>query len=85
MNKPELLAPAGDRERLQAAVRYGADAVYLGSTRLGMRSAPQNFDGEALTQAVDFCHQNGVRVYLTANVLAHNRDLIDADRFFITA
>ncbi len=85
MNKPELLAPAGDRERLQAAVRYGADAVYLGSTRLGMRSAPQNFDGEALAQAVDFCHQNGVRVYLTANVLAHNRDLIDADRFFITA
>lgn len=85
MIKPELLAPAGDRERLEAAVRYGADAVYLGASRLGMRSAPQNFEGEALAQAVVFCHENGVKVYLTANVLAHNRDLNDVEGYFHAA
>ncbi|HBL40148.1 MAG TPA: peptidase U32, partial [Ruminococcaceae bacterium] len=85
MITPELLAPAGDLERLEAAVRYGADAVYLGSTRLGMRSAPQNFDIEALTKAVQFCHENGKKVYLTANILAHNRDLRDIEEFFQTA
>ena len=52
--KPELLAPAGDRERLEAAVRYGADAVYLAGKSFGMRSAPANFGLEELAQAVDF-------------------------------
>ena len=52
--KPELLAPAGDRERLEAAVRYGADAVYLAGKSFGMRSAPANFGPEELAQAVDF-------------------------------
>ncbi len=85
MIRPELLAPAGDMERLNAAVRYGADAVYLGATRLGMRSAPQNFDADALAQAVGFCHQKGVKVYLTANVLAHNRDLDGIEAYFRTA
>ena len=85
MMKPELLAPAGDFERLNAAVRYGADAVYLGAPRLGMRSAPRNFDEDALAKAVAFCHENGVKVYLTANVLAHNRDLVGVEEFFQTA
>ncbi len=85
MKTPELLAPAGDAERLEAAIRYGADAVYLGSTRLGMRSAPQNFDENALIQAARFCHENGRKVYLTANILAHNRDLTDIETFFRTA
>ncbi len=75
MIKPELLSPAGDRERLEAAVLYGADAVYLGSTSLGMRAAPQNFDAEQLRSAVELCHGKGKKAYLTCNVLAHNSDL----------
>ena len=75
MIKPELLSPAGDRERLEAAVLYGADAVYLGSTSLGMRAAPQNFDAQQLGRAVELCHSKGKKVYLTCNVLAHNSDL----------
>lgn len=76
MIKPELLSPAGDMERLEAAVLYGADAVYLGSTSLGMRAAPQNFDAQQLKKAVAFCHAKGKKVYLTCNVLAHNGDLL---------
>ncbi len=76
MIKPELLSPAGDMERLEAAVLYGADAVYLGSTSLGMRAAPQNFDAQQLKKAVALCHGKGKKVYLTCNVLAHNSDLI---------
>ena len=75
MFKPELLSPAGDRERLEAAVMYGADAVYLGSTSLGMRAAPQNFNPEQLKSAVELCHGKGIKVYQTCNVLAHNSDL----------
>ena len=75
MFKPELLSPAGDRERLEAAVMYGADAVYLGSTSLGMRAAPQNFNPEQLKSAVELCHGKGIKVYQTCNVLAHNNDL----------
>ncbi len=72
--KPELLAPAGDRERLEAAVRYGADAVYLAGKSFGMRSAPANFGPEELAQAVDFCHQRGVKVYVTCNTLPRNEE-----------
>ncbi len=71
----ELLSPAGDRERLEAALMYGADAVYLGSTSLGMRAAPQNFDNQQLKSAVELCHSMGRKAYLTCNVLAHNSDL----------
>ncbi len=80
--KPELLAPAGDLERLEAAVYYGADAVYLGSTRFGMRAAPQNFTLEALRSAVDFAHANGVKVYLTCNIVARNNEIDDMPEFF---
>lgn len=73
--RPELLCPAGDAERLQAAVMYGADAVYLGGKEFGMRSAPANFDGEELEHAVSFCHSRGVRVHLTCNTLPRNDEL----------
>lgn len=66
---PELLSPAGDQERLEAAVRYGANAVYLGGTMFGMRAAPQNFNAEELHHAVNYCHTHHVRVYLTCNTL----------------
>ncbi len=75
MNKPELLAPAGDMERLQAAVRYGADAVYLAGKDYGMRAAPGNFTHEELAQAVELCHSQGVRVYVTCNTLPRNHEL----------
>lgn len=65
----ELLCPAGDMERLKTAVRYGADAVYLGATQFGMRSAPKNFTLEQLPEAVRWAHARGVRVYLTVNTI----------------
>lgn len=62
---PELLSPAGDRERLEAAVAFGAHAVYLAGTEFGMRTAPRNFDSAALPEAVAFSHAHGVKVNLT--------------------
>lgn len=73
---PELLAPAGDRERLDAALMYGADAVYLGGDAFGMRAAPQNFNFEQLEDAVKLCHAKGVKVYLTCNTLARNDEIL---------
>ena len=79
--KPELLSPAGDLARLQAAIQFKADAVYLGGTVFGMRSAPQNFDETALEEAVALAHANGVKVYLTANVLPRSSELGELPRF----
>ena len=73
---PELLAPAGDRERLEAALMFGADAVYLGGDAFGMRAAPQNFNFEQLEDAVKLCHEKGVKVYLTCNTLARNDEIL---------
>lgn len=73
--KPELLSPAGDMERLEAAVRYGADAVYLAGKDYGMRVAPGNFTREELVRAVELCHGQGVRVYVTCNTLPRNQEL----------
>ena len=73
---PELLSPAGDRERLDAALMYGADAVYLGGDAFGMRAAPQNFNFEQLEEAVKLCHAKGVKVYLTCNTLARNDEIL---------
>lgn len=81
---PELLAPAGDRARLEAAVRFGADAVYLGGSAFGMRAAPANFTFEELRHAVSYAHERNVRVYLTCNTLPRN-DEIDALPAFLTA
>ncbi|MBQ4051955.1 MAG: U32 family peptidase [Oscillospiraceae bacterium] len=73
--RPELLAPVGDFERLEAAIRYGADAVYLGSTEFGMRAASANFDIPALREAVGYAHERGVRLYLTCNTLPRNSEI----------
>ncbi len=70
--KPELLAPAGDMERLRMAVLYGADAVYLAGTAFGMRSFAGNFSPEELPQAVRFAHDHGVRVHVTVNTMPRN-------------
>ena len=72
---PELLAPAGDRERLGAAIEYGADAVYLGSDKYGMRTAAASFGGDSLKEACDLAHSKGVKVYLTCNILPRNGEI----------
>ncbi|MCI8909560.1 MAG: U32 family peptidase [Oscillibacter sp.] len=69
---PELLAPAGDMERLKMAVLYGADAVYLAGTDFGMRAFAGNFPAEALPEAVAFAHSHGVRVHCTVNTMPRN-------------
>ena len=73
--KPELLAPAGDMEKLKMAVLYGADAVYLAGTSFGMRSFAGNFTAEELPQAVRFAHDRGVRVHVTVNTMPRNDEV----------
>ena len=72
--KPELLAPAGDMERLRMAVLYGADAVYLAGTSFGMRSFAGNFSPEELPKAVAWAHSHGVRVHVTVNTMPRNEE-----------
>ena len=73
--KPELLAPAGDMERLKMAVLYGADAIYLAGTSFGMRSFAGNFSPEALPEAVRFAHEHGVKVHVTVNTMPRSGEL----------
>ena len=75
MKRPEILSPAGDLERLKFAVLYGADAVYVGATEFGMRSAPKNFTMEQLAEGVRFAHARGRRVYLTLNTVPTNEEI----------
>ena len=75
----EILAPAGTREALTAAVRCGANAVYLGGKLLNARRNAENFDDEALKEAVRYCHERGVKVYLTLNTLVRDAELKDAE------
>ncbi len=72
---PELLAPAGSMEKLITAVHYGADAVYLGGSGYSLRARAGNFDDQGIRRAVDYAHARGVKVYVTINIFAHNRDL----------
>ncbi len=74
-NKPEVLSPVGDMERLSAALTFGADAVYLGSTQFGMRAAVAKFDFENLKIAVNKAHALGKKVYLTCNTLPRNDEI----------
>ena len=74
MNKPELLAPAGDPEKLKYALAYGADAVYLAGQAFGLRAYAGNFSAEDLEKAVSLTHQLGKKVYITVNIFAHEAD-----------
>ena len=74
-NKPEILAPAGDFEKLQVAVAYGADAVYIGGKQFSLRANTKNFDDTDLKKAIDYAHAHNVRVYVAVNIFAHNADL----------
>jgi putative protease len=82
---PELLSPAGDRERLEAAVRFGADAVYLAGKSFGMRTASPNFNSGELADAVAYAHKAGVRVYLTCNTVVHNEECTRLPEFLTGA
>lgn len=74
---PELLAPAGNYEKLEIALAYGADAVYLGGKKFSMRSASDNFDREEMKKAVEFAHLSGKKAFITLNIIARNQDLND--------
>ena len=75
MEKIELLAPAGDLERLKIAVLYGADAVYIGGKQFSLRSRASNFDIEDIAEGVKFAHEHGSKVHVTVNMLPHEEDL----------
>ncbi len=81
---PELLAPAGNYEKLVTAVHYGADAVYLGGKRFSLRAKAGNFDDEMMRQGVIFAHEHGAKVYVTVNIIAHNSDLVGLDSYLMT-
>ena len=83
--KPEELAPAGDRERLEAALRFGADAVYLGGKVFQMRANTKSFTQEELADAVRLAHGMGRRVYLTCNTLLTNEEAERLPRFLAEA
>lgn len=74
MEKVELLAPAGDLERLKIAFEYGADAVYLGGENFGMRTAAKNFTIEEIKEGADFAHERGKRIFVTVNIIPHDSD-----------
>jgi len=74
MIKPELLSPAGDFEKLQMAIAYGADAVYVGGKQFSLRANAKNFDMPELQQAIDYAHSNSTKVYVGVNIFAHNQD-----------
>ena len=80
--RPELLIPAGSLEVLKTAVIFGADAVYIGGEVFGLRAKAKNFSMQEMAQGIAFAHAHGVRVYVTANILAHNDDLTAAADYF---
>lgn len=80
--KPELLVPAASLEVLKTGVIFGADAVYIGGEAYGLRAKAKNFSPEEMAEGIAFAHERGVRVYVTANILAHNDDLEGAERYF---
>ena len=82
MRKPELLIPASSLEVLKTAVRYGADAVYIGGEAFGLRAKAKNFTSEEMAAGIAYAHDKGVKVYVTANILAHNEDLPGVRDYF---
>ena len=82
MRKTELLIPASSLEVLKIAVMFGADAVYIGGEAFGLRAKAKNFSPEDMKEGIAFAHEHGVKVYVTANILAHNYDLEGARAYF---
>jgi len=82
MKRPELLCPAGSPEVLKIAVRYGADAVYIGGDAFSLRAGAKNFTRDEMASSIRFAHERGVKVHVTANILAHDYDLEEAEAYF---
>ena len=80
--KPELLVPASNLEVLKTAVLFGADAVYIGGEAFGLRANAKNFSSDDMRAGIAFAHERDVKVYVTANILAHNNDLAGAEEYF---
>ncbi|MDD6770267.1 peptidase U32 family protein [Inconstantimicrobium porci] len=81
MRKPEILAPAGSLEKLKVAIDFGADAVYLGGSRLNLRAFADNFTNEQIKEGVEYAHERGRKVYVTMNVFPHNADLEGLEKY----
>lgn len=81
MDKIELLAPAGDLEKLKIAVDYGADAVYFGGEMFGLRSGAKNFNEGEIKEGVEYAHARGKKVYMTVNIFAHNEDISELENY----
>lgn len=82
MKRPELLIPASSLEVLKTAVIFGADAVYIGGEAFGLRAKARNFSMQDMEEGIAFAHERGVKVYVTANILAHNSDLEEVTAYF---
>lgn len=82
MKRPELLVPAGSLEVLKIAVIYGADAVYIGGEAFGLRAKAKNFTLEEMAQGIAFAHAHQAKVYVTANIFAHNADIDGVREYF---
>lgn len=83
LEKPELLIPASSLEVLKVAVKYGADAVYIGGEMFGLRAKAKNFSMEDMKEGIEFAHKYNKKVYVTANITAHNRDLEGVKEYFL--
>lgn len=77
----ELLAPAGNLEKLKIAITYGADAVYMGGEEYGLRAYADNFSSEDMKKGVEFAHSRGKKVYVTMNIIPHNEDIKDMSHY----
>lgn len=84
IKKPELLAPAGDLEKLKVAILYGADAVYIGGEHFGLRAKAKNFTIDEMKEGINFAHSHNSKVYVTANIIAHNEDFHGMGEYFKT-
>ncbi len=83
MKKPEILAPASSLEVLKTAFDYGADAVYIGGEMYGLRAKAKNFSMDDMREGIQFAHERGKKVYVTANITAHDRDLAGVEQYFL--
>ncbi|MBN2260858.1 MAG: U32 family peptidase [Clostridiales bacterium] len=81
MNRVEILAPAGDLDKLKYAIIYGADAVYLGGQTFGLRAASKNFTIEEMKEGISFAHERNAKVYLTLNIIPHNEDINELEAY----
>lgn len=81
MKKPELLAPGGSLEKLKTVIEYGADAVYIGGEAFSLRTASENFTDDEIAEGLRFAHERGKKVYLTANIIPHNSDIDEYEKF----